>query len=255
MKGFKNFKIKKTFVFLLLSLVLLVFIGFVEKKAAERGFHSFEVFIKGFSDVYFVDEQDIFKILKTDFDHIQGNTVLSEIALDKIEHRVESHPFVKNAEVFKDLKGKVIIKVEQHQPVARITRPMAADGYISSEGIILPTSSKYTSRVLLIEGSKADELLAEDDLKVNHSDLMDLIEFINQNEFWKAQIASLEIDRKGNIWMHQQVGKQVIEFGKPEDIEQKFKKIEVFYQQILPQKGWNTYSKVNVKYKDQIICD
>jgi cell division protein FtsQ len=55
--------------------------------------------------------------------------------------------------------------------------------------------------------------------------------------------------------MYQQVGKQVIEFGEAKDIEEKFKKINLFYEEILPAKGWNTYSRVNVKYKGQIVCE
>jgi cell division protein FtsQ len=65
----------------------------------------------------------------------------------------------------------------------------------------------------------------------------------------------LEIDKNGDIKMYQQVGNQVIEFGDAEDIEEKFNKISLFYEEIIPSKGWNAYSRVNVKYKDQIICE
>jgi cell division protein FtsQ len=39
------------------------------------------------------------------------------------------------------------------------------------------------------------------------------------------------------------------------DIEAKFKKIKIFYKEILPAKGWDTYRKVSVKYRNQIICE
>jgi cell division protein FtsQ len=55
--------------------------------------------------------------------------------------------------------------------------------------------------------------------------------------------------------MYQQVGKEVIDFGKPEMIESKFEKIAIFYEEILPSKGWNTYSRVCVKFKNQIVCE
>jgi cell division protein FtsQ len=84
---------------------------------------------------------------------------------------------------------------------------------------------------------------------------MELLKFIESSTFWKAQIAQLHIDASGNIKMYQQVGKQVIDFGKPEMIESKFRKIEIFYEEIMPTKGWNTYNRVSVKFKNQIVCE
>src|SRR5690606_5616835 len=136
---------------------------------------------------------------------------------------------------------------------ARIIRPNAAHGYISAEGHILPTSPNYTSRVLTLEGPLAVELLSLENLSKDYGDLMELIRYIERDEFWRAQISGLELDRKGNIKLFQQVGKQVIEFGKPVEIGEKFKKINLFYKEILPLKGWNFYARVNVKYKGQII--
>ena len=253
--GNRKWKIKKSFLFGLLTVVIMAFVAFVERKGMNAQYRSLEVYVQGISDVYFVDENEIALLLKNEFPLLKPGNSFAEISLGKIENKVESHPFVKNAEVYKDLKGNVVVKIEQYRPVARIIRPMAAHGYVSAEGVILPTSTKYTSRVLTLGGPLADELLNLNDLSVKHQDLMQLIHFIEKDEFWSAQISGLEIDRKGDIKLFQQVGKQVIEFGKPIDIEEKFEKISLFYKKILPVKGWNTYERVNVKYRDQIICE
>ncbi|MFN3800676.1 cell division protein FtsQ/DivIB [Belliella pelovolcani] len=246
---------KKTIVFSLLVMVLAGFIGFVEKQSADKRLKQVHVKVNPIADVYFVDEKDLLQRLETEFPLLKTGVLVSEVNLNQLEKKVESHPFVKNAEVFSDLKGNIWVEIDQHKPMARIVRPMAADGYISTEGVILPTSPKYTTRVLTLEGSYAERLLQEQKLGVEHQGLMDLIRFIEKDEFWKAQITGLELNRKNDIRMYQQVGKQVIEFGAAEQIEEKFKKIALFYDEILPAKGWNTYSRVNVKYKDQIICE
>ena len=253
--GIKGLKIKKSIIFTVLTAVLVGFIAFVEKKEADKTFTGLEVIVKGVSDVYFVEERDIITRLNNEFPDLTAGTPMSAIELKKIEKKVEKHPFVKRAEAFRDLKGKILVKIDQHQPIARIARPLAADGYISSQGKVLPTSPNYTSRVLIIEGAGGEALLESRDIAVDNKALMDMIEFIATHKFWSAQIASMEIDRKGNIFLHQQVGRQVIEFGKPVEVEEKFRKIEILYKEILPEKGWNAYSRVNVKYKDQIICE
>lgn len=251
----KKVRFKKSFLFSVLVLVLVVFIGFIEKKTSERRFNGIEIHVKAVSDVYFVDENEILKSLKAEFPNLKTGVMLSELNLNAIEKKVESHPFVKNAEAFGDQKGNVRVDIEQHVPIARITRPRAADGYISSEGLILPTSAKYTSRVLILYGNYAESLLSVGDLSTAYPELMALIQFIGEDPFWKAQITELEIAKKGDIKLHQQVGKQVIEFGDANEIEEKFNKINLFYEQILPTKGWNTYSRVSVKYKGQIVCE
>lgn len=251
----RNWKIKKSIYFLLLGMVMIGFIAFVERKSMDKQFRSIEVHVQGIRDVYFVDEAEVVSLLQNEFSFLKPGSPLEEISLGTIEKRIEHHPFVKNSEVFMDLKGTVVVKIEQHRPVARIIRPMAPHGYISAEGEILPTSANYTSRVLTLDGPLAEELLEEENLNSKHGDLMELIHFIEGNNFWSAQIPGLQIDRKGNIILYQQVGRQVIEFGKPTEIEEKFKRIAIFYKEILPVKGWDFYERVNVKFKDQIICE
>lgn len=248
-------KFKKSILFTLLVAVLLIFIGFVEKKSADRRFVDIHISVEGVSDVHFVDEVDILESIKLEFGVLNPGVSLTEIDLGKIEAKVETHPFVKNAEVFLDLKGNIWVEIQQHVPMARITRPLASDGYISTEGIILPTSPIYTTRVLVVEGDFAGKLLEAGDLNIEHQNLLEMIRFIYKDPFWSAQINALDISSNGEINLYQQVGSQIIEFGRAQDIEEKFKKISLYYEEILPAKGWNTYSRVNVKYKDQIICE
>ena len=86
-------------------------------------------------------------------------------------------------------------------------------------------------------------------------DLLQLLNHINNDKFWRAQIAGIVVKKDGELNMLPQVTKQEIVFGLPEDLEEKFKKLKVFYKQVLPNKGWNTYSMVNVKFKNQLVCE
>ena len=85
--------------------------------------------------------------------------------------------------------------------------------------------------------------------------IYELLQFINNDKFWSAQIAQIDISKDLYVTVYPQVTKQVVEFGKPEQIEKKFKKLKAFYKKVLPQKGWNTYSRINLEYKDQVIAE
>ncbi|MBN3583926.1 cell division protein [Algoriphagus aestuarii] len=251
----KKIRIKKTLVFLVLCAVLVGFIGFVEKQTMYKTFQGTEINIKGVSGVYFVEEKEIQEVMKAAFPELKAGLMLEEVRLRDIEKRLKGHPFIKSVEASIGQKGILNVTIEQHQPIARIARPYAADGYITVEGKVIPTSPSYTSRVLILQGKQAEILMEKGDVMDQMPELMDLINFIVKDEFWSAQIPELEVNSKTDIRMMQQVGKQVIEFGDARDIEEKFKKIEVFYQEILPRKGWNAYERVSVKFKGQIVCE
>ena len=84
---------------------------------------------------------------------------------------------------------------------------------------------------------------------------MELINKIRNDEFWSAQLAQLDIDQKGRITMFPQVGDERIEFGKPDNADIKFKKLMIFYKEILPRTGWNKYNRVNLEYEGQIVTE
>jgi len=52
-----------------------------------------------------------------------------------------------------------------------------------------------------------------------------------------------------------QVGAQTIEFGTAENMEEKLKKLKIFYKEILPQMGWSRYHRVNVEYNGQLVAE
>ncbi len=251
----KKVKLRNMLTFLLLSLVLIGFIGFVEKQTTYKTYQGAEINIIGVSGVYFVEDAEITRILKAAFPDLKAGLLLGDVKLKEIEERLSGHPFVKSVEAMVGQKGIVNIKIEQHQPIARIARPLAADGYITTDGKVIPTSTSYTSRVLILEGKYAEDLMEKGTLNEEMPELMDLINFIIKDEFWNAQITELEVNSKTDIRLYQQVGNQIIEFGDARDIADKFSRISVFYKEILPRKGWNAYNRVSVKFKDQIVCE
>jgi cell division protein FtsQ len=143
------------------------------------------------------------------------------------------------------------------RPIARIVRNDGPDGYVAEDGTIMPVSDKYTSRVVLLSGSFVRQMLRQQNVSQTEEgkQLMDMLKMIREDDFWKAQIAELEIDSKARIVFFPQVGDERIEFGKPENLETKLKKLKIFYKEIVPRVGWNKYSRVNLEYDGQIVAE
>ncbi len=246
-------------VFTLTAVVLMLFmsIGFVVKRDVGYHMDDIAVEIENRSANFFIDEEDVLALVMADErDSILGDR-FGRVDLKKIEDRIESHSFVSDAEVFRDLKGHLVVRAYQSKPVARLIARNGSHAYISENGKILPVSSKYTSRVVVLTGSYLNKLttMASVEEDPYAEQLLELIDYINNDRFWSMQIGEINVDRRGDIVMHPQVGRQKLEFGQAENIDKKFKKLKIFFKQIMPTKGWNAYKRVNVAYGDQIICE
>lgn len=250
-----NLNIKNTALGLTASLFILVSIGFVDKYQGNRTCRGIVVNIDNQFENYFVNEKDVVNLLTSGGKMIVGAR-MNELELRQIESRLENHKFIQNAEAYKDLKGNLIINIDQSRPVARIMGKKMPDRYISARGKVLPTSRSFTTRVMLITGPWPDnpQLHNMNDTETGQA-LMNLIRHINDTPFWKSQIAEMYINKHGEVTFYTQVSKQRVEFGKAENIENKFRKLKIFYKKILPAKGWNNYEKVSIKYNNQIVCE
>ncbi len=237
-------------------LVVLVSIAFSYNRQFFRTTRGVEVLIDNTHENYFVEREEITELMNGgERDYVTG-AFLSDIDLRQLEDNIEKHPYVENAQVYRDLTGVVSVKVEQKRPIARIFKREGKDYYISEGAEIINESEKYTARVLLIEMEDGTLIgnthMDETEYGIQ---LFALLERIYEDEFWRAQVAGMTIDKTGEIVLQPQITKQLIDFGHPEEIEEKLKKLETFYKRILPVKGWNTYDRVSIKYENQIICE
>ncbi|NJO02580.1 MAG: cell division protein FtsQ [Bacteroidia bacterium] len=175
-----------------------------------------------------------------------------ELSIKKLESRVKANLFVHACEIARNLSGDLFVEVTLSRPIARFIRQGKPDFYIDSLGKIMPLRDRYTARVLVVTQEDYNEL---PDFERKDRHLLEMLKYIYQDNFLKAQIAQVSINRKRDLTMYMQLGKQVVTFGKTGSFEEKLKKLKIFYKEILPHKGWDAYKRVNLKYDQQIICE
>lgn len=231
-------------------------IAFTEGRQRNIVVGDVRVKIENMQENHFLDEQDIVSIMEFDKVAMKGAS-FSEVNMREVERKIRKQPFVKDAQLYSDLKGNITVRASLRRPVARIVRNDGPDGYIAEDGTIMPVSDKFTSRVVLVSGSYVPALLNQKSLTETEDGqkLMDVILKIRDDDFWSAQIAQVDINKKMKITLLPQVGNERIEFGMPDRLEQKFDKLMLFYKEILPRMGWNKYTRVNLEYSGQIVAE
>ena len=229
--------------------------GFASSKQNEKICEKVSIKIDNEYNNYFIGDKEVMSLLTRDGQRNLEGIPNSSIDLKNLENRIESNKFVKEADVYRGLDGNIHVYVKQSRPLARIIRP-DEDVYVDTEGNVLPLSDRYTARVLPITKSAHIKSLNKEFFQDSTGKAyLDLLHYIEKDAFWKAQLAQMHIDGDGKVSFLPQVGEHTIEFGKPVNFDQKFRKLMIFYKEVLPVMGWEKYKRVNIEYEDQIICE
>ena len=193
----------------------------------------------------FLTRGEVLQIINSLVDSIHG-LPLNKLPLYEIEKTIEQHALIAAADVFVLLNGDLIVTVTQKEPMVRVQNMQGKSYYLDIDGKPFPLSSNYTKRLMVANGNIIDSI----DVAV----VSKVAKYIHQNEFWKAQIIQLHINENKEIELIPRVGNHIILLGDQEEMEAKFEKLMLFYQKGVQQTGWNKYSIINLKYKNQLVC-
>ncbi len=172
------------------------------------------------------------------------NNDKSKINLYQLEQDILSNEYIKDIQVAIQLDDKVIARVKTRMPVARIINDIKSY-YIDSEGYNIPLSDLYTERVPLASGINT---IAE------AKECVEIIKCYTADEFLKEQIIGLRRNTNGDFVLNTRIGKHKVLFGKAKNIEEKFKKLLIFYKKEWNSEVLNNYTMINLKYDKQVVC-
>jgi cell division protein FtsQ len=208
------------------------------------------------TDNFFVGQLEINALLTRDgAQPLKGRTP-SEFNLAELERRLRTNRFVKDAEVYRGLTGEVRVRIRQNRPLARLIHPDASqDQYVDEEGHLLPLSNRFTARVLPLTsvpgGPELTDRFFQDSVGRSY---LNLLKHIQADPFWRAQIAQVTLLPSGKVVLWPQVGEQLVEFGYADRVPEKLNKLLAFYRHVLPATGWDCYRRLNIEYRNQVVC-
>jgi cell division protein FtsQ len=252
----KVIRISKIVIWCLLGVGLLVSLSFVKKEQKQQLCNSVDITIDPELDNFFVDREMVIDILsdKRGITALEGQEI-SQINIAEMENRLRLDPYIFKAEVFLSVGGELNVNVVQRRPLIRILKNDGGGFYIDNYGFKMPLSTKYTSRVVVATGNIPESLTQQDTLVMPVTkELYKLAAYLDANSFWKAQIGQVHVNMEGDMILIPVVGNHEIILGNTTDMEEKFDKLMVFYEQGLSKTGWNKYSSINLKFRNQVVC-
>ena len=245
---------------------VIFLLGFSSSKQKKKICSKVLIQIDKSDENHFVSVEDVFAMIADEVDTISGKSLIS-IDTEKIEYQLENHPSIANAEVYKTIDGTLMVEIEQRRPIVRIFPRNGDSFYMDNEGNMMPVSENFTARVMVANGFikesyfknyhlNAREIYQNDSLSKTSllDDIFLFADYVQKHPFWEAQIEQLYVNKESEIELIPRVGNHTIVFGDASNLDEKFNNLMIFYNQGLEKTGWNEYSSINLKFKDQIIC-
>lgn len=242
--------LKKILVFLKYTLLIIaiaalgVGIVWTNTQAASDKCRHMLIDIVNTDSVAFVSKASILNMINSLELNPEGKTI-SQINTDKIEQALNSSEYIENSECVIQENNNIHITVTQLIPILRVF-----DGdesyYLNKEGKRMNASSRFHTEVPIVCGKFT-----------NHADALivqPIAEYVQKDKALKDLVTMYTVKDSNNIIVVPCIYGHVINFGNNKGIDNKFKKLKKFYQEVMPEKGWLTYDTITLKWNHQIVA-
>lgn len=171
---------------------------------------------------------------------------------DAVAEAARRVPFLTNVSVSVSVSGRVVVRADQRRPIARLFHG-DRERYLDREGAVFPVSRVGNCNVL-VAGGDFTAPLRPDSLDAQLTALWQVASYLDSESRYSKLIDQIFVERDGDIMMVPKVGDHVVELGDANDLDGKFANLVAFYRKGMPRAGWDTYSKISLKFKGQVVC-
>jgi cell division protein FtsQ len=236
---------------------LIVATGFASRERKYLYCQTVDVTICDSATNRFVTVEEVERLLEAGNTRIIG-TPIDEIDTRRLEDRLNTRSVVKNAAVYTSIDGVLHVRIHQRRPIVRILTAMGSF-YLDETGYLFPFSETYTSYVPVVTGNIRCSFPANYRGAIPERDslfrqLYAFGRFLDKNAFWSSQVLQIHIQDAHNVELIPRVGEQVILLGSLSRFEQKLRKLYTFYQEAMPREGWDKYSRLDLRYRNQVVA-
>ncbi len=170
---------------------------------------------------------------------------MGDINASDIEEALRLSPYLENADCVKCQDGRLLIRVSQLVPVFRVF-----DGeesyYVNRAGKRMAANAYYHCDVPVVQGHFTRAYPP--------TRLLPLIDYVEGDSLLHSLVTMYCVRDTNNIIIVPGFSGHVVNIGNADGFDNKFAKLKLFYSEVLPKRGWNTYDTISVKWNHQIVA-
>lgn len=231
---------------ILLVLAAVLVIGTLWARDKSRGelCTDIEIEVINADSTSFVTPQGVINDLKGRGIKLVGKR-MGDIDASDIEEALRLSPYLENADIVKCHNGKVLIRVSQLVPVFRVFDGESSY-YVNRAGKHMTATNFYHSDVPVVQGHFTR--------KYPPTRLLPLIDYVENDSLLRSLVTMIIARDSNNIILVPDISGHVINIGNAAGLDNKFAKLKMFYSQVMPKRGWNTFDTISVKWNHQVVA-
>ena len=231
-------------ILLVLAAALVTGILWAKDKSRGEKCTGIEVQVINADSTSFVTPQGVLNDLKGQGIKLVGKR-MGDINASEIEEALRLSPYLENADIVKCQDGKVLIRVSQLVPVFRVFDG-GSSYYVNRAGKHMSATNYYHSDVPVVQGHFTR--------KFPPTHLLPLIDYVENDSLLHSLVTMYIVRDTNNIILVPSISGHVVNIGNDSGLENKFAKLKLFYREVMPQRGWNTFDTISVKWNHQVVA-
>ena len=206
----------------------------------------------------FVAKADVQDWLEKEYGAYAG-LPLDSVDLTRIEKLICSHSAVREAEAWITDDGVLHVALSQREPVIRLENGQNAC-YADETGYLFPLQARGSVSVPVVSGKLPFDVpkgfkgyLRDPDQALWLSRVISVVTYM-RGKVWEKDIRRVAVRPGGELVLYPVQGREEFLFGPPVRIDEKFRRLTTYYRSIAPSKDPGYYSKVDLRYRKQVVC-
>lgn len=168
----------------------------------------------------------------------------------EMQDRLNALQTIESAEVCRLNNGKLRIRVIPIRPVARIWSSGRASYYVNRAGKRVKASSRYHIDVPQIMANFSQASLdSKPELR-----LLPLLDYLQAHPDLGALMSMIDARDTANVYLTPAIRGHVVNLGNLDNVATKLDNLELFYRKVMPEKGWEHYDTLSLKWRGQVVA-
>ncbi|MFM7645894.1 MAG: cell division protein FtsQ/DivIB [Sphingomonadales bacterium] len=200
----------------------------------------------------FLHVRDVEQLLARSTAGVKGE-LLARFNLRQVEQKIQSHVWIREAQLYFDNQDVLHVQVQEKVPLARLFTISGGSTYLDEQGKVMPLSLSKTIKVPVFTGLP-DAILSKKPDTLLLQQVFTMAQLLARDSFWTSQVAQIDCTPAQQWELIPVVGDHVVKLGSLNDAEAKLRRLMIFYQQVLSKTGMSRYRMIDVRFNGQVVA-
>jgi len=171
---------------------------------------------------------------------------ISSIDLHRINKLLTDNPWIEHGSAFIDLSDTLFIQAKEYEPVLRVFDMNGSSVYVTAEGVIIPSSPRYTPHLMIASGHFEEQ--------AGIAEALVIAQAVSSDDYLAEHIGQIYLNEEHlfEVTVNNLPAKVLV--GDICGINDKLARLRILLEKYNNTEELIGYKTLDLRYKNQIVC-